>query len=67
MSEPYKNSCDHCGESVNKKYWTFDLDQCVVCDDKNCKSKQKEILRKAMTDSVDDIFFQMLESHKEQK
>lgn len=48
VTEPYKNSCDHCGVIVDKKYWTFNLNQCVVCPDAECKEKQKIILQTAM-------------------
>ncbi len=54
--EPYKNSCDHCGVLVDRKYWTFDLEQCVVCDDTECKARQKKILKDAMDNIVDRMF-----------
>lgn len=53
--EPYKDSCDHCGTMVDKKYWTFNLSQCVVCANPECKAKQKAILRKAMDDIVNGV------------
>lgn len=63
--EAYKNSCDHCGRLVNKKYWTFNLDQCVVCNDPLCKSKQKEILDKTMASIVDTMTSKMFNNHKD--
>jgi len=55
MIEPYKDSCDHCGTLVKKEYWTFNLKQCVVCDDPECKAKQKAIFRKAMDEAVEGV------------
>lgn len=54
MSVPYKDSCDHCGTRVDRKYWTFNLKQCVVCDDDECKSKQSKILKQAISDAGDE-------------
>lgn len=60
----YKSTCDHCDVIVDKKYWTFNLDQCVVCDNQECRDLQREILRAAISNGVDDI----LESlHKNQE
>lgn len=53
--KPFKDSCDHCGTLVDKKYWTFDLKQCVVCGNPECKDKQKAIFRKAIDDIVQGV------------
>lgn len=55
MSEipPFKSHCDHCGVLVDKKSWTFDLEQCVVCAGQECKIKQRKILDQAISDAGD--------------
>jgi len=62
VMEPFKDSCDHCGTLVKKEHWTFDLEQCVVCENIECKKKQNAILRAAMDKIVDGLFKGMIKN-----
>lgn len=58
--DTFKSNCDHCGVVVDAEWWTFNLNQCVVCDAPECKAKQRKILHKAMDDAVESVFQKMI-------
>ncbi len=63
--EPFKDSCDHCWVKVDKKYWTFDLEQCVVCVDPVCKQKQKVLRDELMSKLVDNMVNGLIKNNTE--
>lgn len=63
-TDMFKHSCDHCSKVVDIENWTFKKGQCVVCENQECKDKQKKILRDAMDKGVNDIIEGMLNNEK---